>query len=203
MKKLFILPALLSVPLCFSASTFGQTTPPSYDYVQLGAVQTDFADIPEFDAKGFQLKASKELGYNLFAEAMYFDASDEASNAEFDFDFDVEKWEISLGYIHRFSAATALDAQVGYGDIELGLSNGQESASTGTNYYMLETNIRHMVMKNWELFAGLEWQFWDEGSDQKAYNLGTQYSWSNLAVGAEYTKYSDSEVFGIYARYQF
>jgi predicted porin len=68
---------------------------------------------------------------------------------------------------------------------------------------MLESNVRHNITPNWEVFAGLEWQFWDEDSDQKAYNLGAQYKWNSIALGAEYTKYSDSEVFGLYARYQF
>lgn len=199
MKNLYLATAFAFAPLLLSAEANAKQSPISYNYVQVGAVQTDFADIPEFDAKGFQFKASKELGYNVFVEAMYFDASDDVSG----FDFDVDKWEVALGYVHRFSPSTAIDFQAGYGDIELGLSNSEESASTGTNYYMLESNVRHNITPNWEVFAGLEWQFWDEGSDQKAYNLGAQYKWNSIALGAEYTKYSDSEVFGLYARYQF
>lgn len=194
MKKLFVISSLL-----ISAVATAQHSPLSYDYVQAGIVQTDFADIPPFDARGFELKASKELGYGFFGEATYFDTSDDKNGL----DFDADKWEVAVGYIHRFSSKTVFDYQVGYGDIELGLSNGEESVSTGTNYYMAEANVRHSLNANWELFAGLEWQFWDEGSDQKAYNLGAQYHWDAISVGAEYTKFSDSQVFGLFARYQF
>lgn len=194
MKKLTLLSTLLVSPFVLA-----EQAPLSYDYVQVGATQIEFADIPQFTARGFEIIASKEFGYGIFAEATYFDTKDDKFGEE----FTVDKWEVAVGYIHRFSSKTHFDYQVGYGDIDLGLSNATDSISTGTEYFMLETNARHNLALNWEIYGGLEWQFWREGSDQKAYNLGGQYQWDSFIVGAEYTKYSDSEIFGIHGRYTF
>jgi hypothetical protein len=199
MKKLLLTTTLLFSPLLFSPPTLAKPTPLSFDYIQVGAAQIEFADIPQFTARGFELIASKHVGYNVFAEATYFATKDNKFGEE----FTADKWEVSLGYIQQLSSSTHLDYQLGYGDIDLGLSNGVESISTGTEYVMLETNIRHYLALNWEIYAGLEWQFWREGSDQKAYNLGSQYQWGRFIWGVEYTKYSDSEVFGIHGRYLF
>ncbi len=194
MKKLTLLSTLLFGPFALA-----EQTPLSYDYIQAGSVQIEFADIPQFTARGFEVLASKEFGYGVFGEATYFDTKDN----KFDEEFTADKWEVAVGYIHRLSSKTHFDYQVGYGDIDLGLSNATDSISTGTEYFILEANARHSLARNWEVTAGLEWQFWREGSDQKAYNLGVQYQWGSVTLGAEYTKYSDSEIFGIHGRYAF
>ena len=194
MKIMTLVTALVLSPL-----SVAEPMPLPYNYLQGGATQIEFADIPQFTAQGFEVIASKRLGYDFFVEGTYFDTKDN----KFGEQFTADKWEASIGYIQPISSATHIDYQLGYGEIDLGLSNGIEAISTGTEYLMLETNARHMLFHDWEIFAGLEWQFWREGSDQKAYNLGGQKYWGSLISGVKYTKYSDSEIFGVYGRYVF
>lgn len=194
MKKFTLLTALVLSPL-----SLAEPLPLSYDYIQGGATQIEFADIPQFTAQGFEAIASKRFWDNFFVEGTYFDTKDNKFGEE----FTADKWEVSIGYIQSFSSTTHIDYLLGYGEIDLGLSNGIDSISTGTEYLMLETNARHMLSSDWEVFAGLEWQFWREGSDQKAYNLGAQKYWGSFIGGVKYTKYSDSEIFGLYGRYVF
>jgi len=193
MYKFFSATALLLA----SASAF--SAEPSYDFGQVSLLQTEFADLDMFTPKGFELKASKEFGYNLFGEATYFTADDKEQGVT----MDVDRWKVAFGYIQRFSARTAIDYQLGYGEIDIKLHDNDNSASADTYYFTAESNIRHMLTDNLEVYAGLEWQKWDEGSDQKAYRLGTQYNWDVFTVGGEYTKFSDSEVFALFARYKF
>ena len=172
---------------------------PSYDFVQTSLLQSEFADISPFTLQGFEVKVSKELGYKVFAEATYFAADDTLSGDT----FDVSDMKLTVGYIQRLSNKTAIDYQFGYGDINLKLSNANALWKDSTHFFVAETNIRHKFTPALEAFGGLEWQFWGKGSDQKAYNVGVQYDWAVVAVGAKYTKYSDSDRIGMFVRYEF
>ncbi|MGQ8364426.1 hypothetical protein [Glaciecola sp. 1036] len=172
---------------------------PSYDFVQVSYVQTEFEDLKPFKLKGFEIKGSMELGRNFFVQANYFDTEDNIS----EFALDIERCEINFGYIQRISDVTSIDYQIGYGEIDILFDDSEQEFKDGTNYYTPQVNLRHHYSANIEVYAGLEWQLWDEGSDQKAYKLGGQYNWDNLAVGSQYTKFSDSEVFAVFVKYQF
>ncbi|MCQ8848008.1 hypothetical protein NQT74_05410 [Alteromonas stellipolaris] len=196
---------LLIAPTCFLAASavFAADKPinnaPSYDFAQVSLVQTEFADIDMFTPKGFEFKASREFGMNFFGEATYFMADDKTQGVN----MDVDRWKVALGYIHQFSNRTVLDGKISYGEIDIKINDSDNAVSAGTEYFTGEANIRHMITNNLEVYGGLEWQKWDEGSDQKAYKLGTQYFWDSIAVGGEYTKFSDSEVFAAFVRYSF
>lgn len=190
---------LLVTATLFSPFLFAMQSPHPYDFIQATATQIKFADISQFTARGIEVTASKEFGLGSFGKLTLFDAKDNKFGEE----FTVNKWEVTAGYIHRFSEKTHFDYQVGYGDIDLGLSNATDAISTGTQYFILETNARHSIAQNWEASTGLEWQFWREGTDQKAYKLGIQRKIDSFTFGAKYTKYSDSEIFGIHGRFIF
>lgn len=189
---------LLSIALL---STFGSASAEqlSYDFVQVAAIQTEFADIVGFKAKGFEVKGSYEFYPNVFTEVTYFSADDTAN----DIKFDVDQWQVKAGYIQRLSSNTALDYSLGYGKIEFDYRKGELRAGDETNYYSLNTSIRHMLVVDVEVYAGLGIQKWKKGSDQKYYTLGSQYTFGDFVAGASYTKFSDSEVFAITGRYTF
>ncbi len=193
MKRTLLSITLLTV---FGTSSANQL---SYDFVQIAAIQTEFADIVGFKARGLEAKASYEFYPDLFTEVTYFSADDTANEIK----FDVEQWQFKVGYIQRLASNTVLDYSLGYGKIEFDYRKGELRAGDETNYYSLNTNIRYMLANDVEIYAGLGIQKWKKGSDQKYYTLGTHYVFDDFAAGASYTKFSDSEVFAITGRYSF
>ncbi|MFK8017756.1 MAG: hypothetical protein AB8G17_20185 [Gammaproteobacteria bacterium] len=172
---------------------------PSYQYIQTSWVRLHFADIDAFRPIGLQIEGSYAFADDFFARLSYTDADDSEATVK----FDVEQWQAAFGYVWQFSHTTAMDLQLGYGDIALAGRSASTSARTGTQYWSVGWNVRHMLNQNIELVGGLEWQTWRKGSDQKAYTLGGQYHFDRFSVGAEYTKYSDSEWVGVTGRFSF
>ncbi len=185
-----------------AASASALADGPDYNFVQAGFMAGDYADIEPFDLKGLEIEGSAELGYNFFVTGRYRDSDDKWSGVTFNED----NWQVGGGYIYRFSDQTAFDFQVSYGEINIELFNDEERQKAGANFSSLAANVRHNITDSIELYAGLEWQFWNAGTDQKAYNLGAQYFFGEskaFSVGAEYTKFSDSQWCKIFARYTF
>lgn len=174
-------------------------TTPSYNFVQGSVVKVEFADLQPFELKGYELRGSYEFYDNFFAELSYIDADDSIS----DNDFGMQNWQVEAGYIYSYSTATTMDIKLGYGKIDFDFRDNNESFKGGTYFYSLSSNVKYMLTQEIELGAGLEIQYWDEGSNQKAYNLRAQYHFDSFSVGAEYTKYSDSEVVALTARYSY
>ena len=197
MKLLFTRLALpLTILCCVSAHT---DAAPSYDFAQLTYQNTEYADIPGFSLRGFAARLSSTITPNMFVEANYSKSQDQYDGIT----FKNPKWKMSLGYIQRLNAQTALDYQVGLGNLEIDLRNQFIRQKEDANIISYEVNIRHMLKKEWEIYGGLELQNWDIGSNQKAYHLGAIYAAPIIKVGMEYTKYSDSEIIGLALRYDF
>lgn len=171
----------------------------SYHYVEASLLRLDFEDIPGFKPFGFEIEASYSVGKHFFARVNYADASDTNADAK----FSVDQWLVTAGYLKRLSQATVIDLQLGYGDIELKGRSNRSSGSADSQFFTSALNVRHMLGRNIEMFGGLEWQRWNAGSDQKAYTLGARYHFEPLSFGLEYTKFSDSEWFGLSTRWSF
>lgn len=174
----------------------------SYDFVQMGYVKGDYADIKPFDLTGLEIEGSYSLPHDFFVTGKYRSSDDSHNSVQ----FDESNWQVGVGYRFDFRSNTVFDARVTYGDIRFELIDDEESANASTNYYSVAGNVRHQLTDSVEVYGGLEWQFWDEGSDQKAYRLGARYSFKSanaFSLGIEYTKYSDSQWGKLFARYQF
>lgn len=189
---LAIITPLTIVPIASAAA-------PSYDYIQVAYQNTEYADIDGFDLRGVEFRVSKQLSSSLFAEFNYSHGDDKLQ----DISFKNPKWKASLGYIQWLSTNTAIDYQVGYGNIEIDLSNSSVRQKEDADLYSIETNIRHRIHPNIEIYGGLEFQDWDIGSNQKAYHLGALYDIPVVKLGLEYTKFSDSEIMAATIRYEF
>ena len=200
MKKHTIAATLMAFSsLC---STAVQADSLDYDFVQLGYAAGDYADIEPFDLKGPEFEASYELSHNLFITGKYRSADDKISQ----YTLDETNWQAGAGYYYNFRQDTVFDARLYYGEIDFKLSDSEDSAKDGTHFFSLAGNVRHQLTDAVELFGGLEVQKWHKGSNQKAYRLGAQYAFGEtkqFVLGAEYTKFSDSEWCKLFARYVF
>jgi hypothetical protein len=197
LKLLFSRLAIPLTILCFVPVSANAA--PSYDFVQLAYQNTEYADIRGFSLRGFATRLSTTISPSIFIEANYINSQDQHD----DITFKNPKWKLSLGYIQTLNTHTSLDYQVGYGNLEIDLSNTFVRQKEDANIMAYEFNIRHMLNDAWEIYGGLEFQNWDIGSNQKAYHLGTLYDAPIAKVGMEYTKFSDSEIIGLTLRYDF
>ena len=195
LKHLTATAALLTAPF----AVFANDMTPTYTYSQVGYVQSDIADLDDFTLKGFELKSSYAFSDNFFIEGTYSDVNDDATGIR----LDAQRLVATLGYIQHINARTTIDYQLGYGDVDLGVSNEAENWEGGTHYYIVESNLRHKVTTHLEFYGGLEWQNWDDGDNQKAYKLGVKYNWDKFAIGTEYNKYSDEDTVLAYLRYEY
>ena len=169
-----------------------------YDFIQVNAVQAEYAAHPMFTFRGVELRASKGWR-NFFTELRYRDLTDDSQGL----DMEEKRWNASLGYAIPISERTRVDVRANFGDVELTLSKSQRTLQQSSDYSGVSTFIHHAVSARVDLFAGLEYQSWDKDFDQKAYHLGSNYRFDRLTLGAEYTKYSDSDAINLVLRYSF
>ncbi|MFK8042952.1 hypothetical protein [Congregibacter sp.] len=169
-----------------------------YDFFQVNAVQAEYAAHPMFTFRGAELRASKGWG-SFFSELRYRNLTDESRGL----DMKEKRWNAAVGYAVPLSERTRFDIRGNFGDVELTLSNSQRKLQQSSNYSGVSTFIHHAVSDRLDLFAGLEYQNWEKDFDQKAYHLGTNYRFDRLTLGAEYTKYSDSDAINFVLRYGF
>lgn len=194
MKKLYLIPVLF-----VAVSDYVYAEKPSYSYLQSAFVHSEFEDLSPFELRGMEIRGSYQFYDQLFVEGSYIRAKDDIENNELKLD----TWQLELGYIFDWSQSTKIDLKAGYGDIGFKLDSGNEKFKDSTDYYSVATNLRYMLNSKIELKTGLEIQYWDKGSNQKAYNLGAYYHFSDIVLGLGYTKYSDSEFFALEAQYKF
>lgn len=180
-----------------SASAMAET--PSYDFVQAGYVNADYADLQPFDLIGFEVQGSVELTDTLFTTGRFRMVDDTISAYE----LEETNWQVGIGYQMPYGNSTVFDVRVNYGDIAFDFTEPEGKFDDSASHYSVSSHARHMLTEDIEVYAGLEWQLWKKGSDQKAYRLGSLYHFNDLAVGAEYVKYSDSSAYTLFARYHF
>ena len=200
MKKHTFAATLMALSSVFS--TISVAADLDYDYLQLGYAAGDYADIAPFDLKGPEFEASYEISHHIFITGKYRSADDKISQ----YTLDETNWQAGAGYYYHLNQNTVFDGRLYYGEIDFKLSDNEESAKDGTHFYSIVGNVRHQLTNQIELFGGLEVQKWHKGSNQKAYRLGAQYAFGEtrkFVVGAEYTKFSDSEWCKLFARYVF
>lgn len=180
-----------------SASAMAET--PSYDFVQAGYVNADYADLQPFDLIGFEVQGSVELTDTLFTTGRFRMVDDTISA----YKLEETNWQVGIGYQMPYGKRTVFDVRVNYGDIAFDFTEPEGKFDDSASHYSVSSHARHMLTDHMEVYAGLEWQLWKKGSDQKAYRLGSLYHFNDLAVGAEYVKYSDSSAYTLFARYHF
>jgi hypothetical protein len=169
-----------------------------YDFLQVNAVQAEYAAHPMYTFRGAELRASKGWR-SFFSELRYRSLTDESQGL----DMKEKRWNASLGYAVPLSERTRIDLRANVGNVELTLSDSQRKLQRSSKYSGVSTFIHHAVSDRVEFFAGLEHQSWDKDFDQKAYHLGSNYQLDRLTLGAEYTKYSDSDAINLVLRYSF
>ncbi|MAG76388.1 MAG: hypothetical protein CL811_06460 [Colwelliaceae bacterium] len=195
MKNILSRLAILSLPIVFSTAQASQ----DYDYLQLhGIVKSEYSDIDQFGLTGAEVRASKRWR-NVFGELRYRDLSDKHEGIKLEED----RWSASLGYVAYYSESLHFDIRANYGNIEAELSYEYGSAGFDTDYYGGSGFVHYNVLDNVNLYAGLEYQNLKDAPDQKAYHLGSTYTFNALSVGAEYVKYSDSDALSLILRYSF
>jgi hypothetical protein len=169
-----------------------------YNYIQLHALRAEYADMPDFTLHGAEVRAGFSVG-QVFGEFRYRDTRDKPDVRKLDED----RWNVSLGYAFPSSSKTHYDLRLNYGELSLDGRSPNGDLAARIDYFGLSGYVHHQLSDRWKLYAGLEQQNWQGWSTQKAYHLGSSYRWSWLSVGAEYTKYSDSDALSLFLRYDF
>lgn len=187
--------AFAAVLLTLSAPAVAADT---YNYVQLHGLQAEYADIPGFSLRGAEVRAGFSVG-QIFSEIRYRDTRDKPDTRKLDED----RWNVSVGYAFPSSTKTHFDLRLNYGELRLdGRSPGGDLAAR-IDYFGVSGYMHYQFSEKLRFYAGLEQQNWQGWSTQKAYHLGSSYKLDWFSVGAEYTKYSDSDAISLFIRYDF
>lgn len=188
--------------LLLSQLTFAESL--SYDFVQVGFVENQMADLEAFEQIGPEIQASITFFDSFFVKGRYRELDDSITGDNgLEYTLDESNWQYGVGYIFEVNQNTKIDASVSVGRFAIDLNNGVERQRGDSNHHSFASNIRYMLTDNIEFSGGLEWQFWEGSLEQKAYRLGAIYHYNNFSLGADYIKYSDFEACSIFARYAF
>lgn len=180
----------------FVASVSPAQAATDYNFVQLNAVQVDYQNIKGVDFRGAEFRGSKSWR-SLFGEVRYRKTADSVGNV----DFDETNWNVTAGYFRPLSEKVHFDVRLNYGDAEIEGRDNITTIKNSSDRYSLSSFLHYSVDQNIDLYAGLEWQKWEEGADQKAYQLGALYRFELVSAGVEYVKYSDIQTFNLFVRY--
>lgn len=169
-----------------------------FNFIQLHGMQATYGDIPGFDLRGAEIRGG--FGWNqLFTEFRYRNLDDRSGDRK----LEDERWNISVGYAWPLTANLSVDMRANYGSIKLEGHGPDEYFISKPKYEGLSSYLHYSYSANINLYGGLEWQNLPENADQKAYHLGAMYQFEVITLGAEYTKYSDTDAISLFARYQF
>lgn len=169
-----------------------------YNFIQAHALRAEYADIPGFTLKGYELRAG--LGWeNFFTEFRYRDLSDTPDERE----LDESRWNLAIGYVIPITIKTRLDFRLNYGKYDVVGKAPDASLKLDPSYEGISSYVYHAFNPDIEVYGGLEWQNLPDDTDQKAYHLGAMYNFADISVGAEYTKYSDTDAMSLFVRYEF
>lgn len=169
-----------------------------YNYVQVHGLRAEYADLPGFTLLGAEVRAGFSLG-QVFGEFRYRDTRDKPDARKLDED----RWNVSLGYAFPSSRKTHYDLRLNYGELGLDGRSPQGNLKARIDYFGISGFVHHQATEKLRFYAGLEQQNWQGWSTQKAYHLGSSYKLEWFSVGAEYTKYSDSDAISFFIRYDF
>ena len=170
-----------------------------YNYVQAHALRSKYANLEKFTLKGFEVRGGFKVG-RVFSELRYRDLTDKPDSRKLDED----RWNVTLGYAFPSSSRTHFDLRLNYGEVNMKGTSPQGGLKLGVDYFGLSGYVHHQLSEKTRVYAGLEQQNWQGGgSTQKAYHLGVARKLDWISVGAEYTKYSDSDAISLFARYSF
>ncbi len=169
-----------------------------YNYVQLHGMQAEYADMPGFTLRGAEVRGGFSVG-QIFSEVRYRDMRDSPDTRKLDED----RWNVSVGYAFPSSSRTHFDIRLNYGELTLDGRSPQGDLAARIDYFGVSSYMHFQFSEKLRFYAGLEQQNWQGWSTQKAYHLGSSYKFDWLSVGAEYTKYSDSDAISLFVRYDF
>ena len=170
-----------------------------YNYVQVHALRSEYANAEKFTLKGFEVRGGFKVG-RVFSEFRYRDLTDKPDSRKLDED----RWNVTLGYAFPSRSRTHFDLRLNYGEVNMDGRSPMGNLEVGVDYFGVSAYVHHQLSDKTRLYAGLEqqnWQGW--GSTQKAYHLGVERKLAWMSLGAEYTKYSDSDAMSLFARYSF
>lgn len=177
---------------CMSASAS------DLNFLQIHGMQATYGDIPGFDLRGAEVRGG--FGWkNVFTEFRFRKLDDTSGDRK----LEDERWNISLGYSYNLSTNLRADIRANYGSIELEGSSPTEYFISKPKYEGISGFIHYDYSDRLNLYGGLEWQNLPNNADQKAYHLGAMYEFDWMFVGAEYTKYSDTDAISLFVRYEY
>ena len=190
---------VVSVMLLSLLATTTAAGDSTYDFIQLHALRSEYVNLDDFTLKGFEVRAGYSIG-RFFGEYRYRDLRDKPDARELDED----RRNFSIGYAFPARGKTHFDVRLNRGDVNMIGTSPNGGLKLQVDYYGVSAYAHHQLSERTRLYVGLEQQNWrGGGSTQKAYHLGAAHRVSWFSLGAEYTKYSDTDAMSIFARYSF
>jgi opacity protein-like surface antigen len=162
---------LLILLLVFSASASAEDF--SYNYLTLGYGNTDL-DVASVDGDGFLIGGSYGFTDSIHGFANYEDAG-------LDFDIDVTRYNLGIGYNTSVSDTVDMFARLSYEYLEFDLPLG--FGSVDDDGYGLGVGLRYAAGEKVELNAGVNYVDYGDGDDT-GFELGGLYNFNNgFALG--------------------
>ena len=222
------------------------TSPLSYDYVEAGYKKTEIDDLDELSLKGVGFNISKQFAENWYVTGHYSILNDDVTATNefngsgvydsndnylgdtviaytFDYDVDMTRYEIGLGYIYSLSDRTKVDfsAKIGQLKIETDLNvkevvsyqdqvfnSFSENHSNSETADILSANaqIRHLLTESFEVNAGVGYERLhnEESENNAVFHVGANYAFTSAwLVSASYRDANDYSDIALSVRYNF
>lgn len=172
---------------------------PTWNYAQLGYIQTDIDGLSELDPNGLMVFGSYELSEHFFIAGSFASLSDDYQSVE----VDLEQGTAGLGYKYSMTQSTdwfvALSYEYASAEVDTPFFDNKEDGH-GVG---IMTGVRSMVLDQLELKGALR-HVHIEGEGQSSLGLGIDYLLSDFAaVGVNYDIGDDANTFGFNLRYNF
>ncbi len=189
--RLLAVSSVLALGLAAPASVLAES--PSYDYVEVGYVKADIDDL-DIDGDGFGIGGSFGFSENWFMFADYADLG-------FDFDIDVNTFDVGFGYHYPMSDTVDLAVSAAY------VSAEAESAgfSEDDDGYALKALVRGMVNDAFELNGGINYvDFGGSSGSDTSFEAGALFSFTeNVAFGGRVDFADEGNTYEIGLRFYF
>lgn len=200
----------------------------SYDYVEVGYAKMDVDDLDDLSFDGYVVKVSKQLGNNWYVSGLYASTADETLysesedyrniyqsgelvgtstlNFERELDAEIERIELSAGYIQQLSSVTNIDYSINLGKLKyttdlkitgeetfegmvLSVSEYGDSESNSADILSANVKLRHLLTDKFEVNAGIGYERLhdDESDNNLVLQAGFNFALTEKAIlGASY-----------------
>ena len=149
---------LLAVSLALASFGAAAQDVPSYTYVEAGYAQTDIDGLGDGD--GIGLNGSFGLGENWHIFGNYT----AETNDEFGLDIDMDTYRVGGGYHYAFGAATNLEVNAFYENINFSVDDGIDSGEVEVDGFGVEVGVRGKFVPKFEGWAYLGYVEANNGS---------------------------------------